>query len=204
MSTTTARGRVGHTLRTTTCAALLLLAASAQAAPITLNINFSLSDFVDAFGALAPPQASLTGDFTVTYTPGVNTPDSATGLTINSLSFTPASMVVFGTSAAGQLSLGGSANGAGVIGIATTDFALQLDLSNLASPRFFNCANPGFNCGTLTGNAAVLSSAYTVAGTTGAWFARAGSLAVTPVSAPGGLALATLGLALLAGARRRG
>jgi MYXO-CTERM domain-containing protein len=204
MSTTTARGRIGHTLRSTACAALLLLAAGAQAAPITVNISFSLSDFVDAVGALAPPQATLSGDVNVTYEPGVATADTATGLTINSLSFTPASMTVFGIGAGGRFSLGGSANGAGIIGVGSTDFVLQLNLADLAAPALFTCADPGFNCGPLTGNASVLSSAYTVAGTSGAWFARAGSLTVTPVSAPGGLALAALGLAMLAGTRRRG
>jgi len=185
-----------------------LLPATARASPITLNIQFSLSDFSDAIGTAPAPTGTITGDFTVTFEPGVAIADTATGLTVSSLSFLPASTLQFSITSAGRLAFGGADNTAlYIVPGGPTDLGIILNLSDLASPRFMTCAEGaanGFQCGKFAGDAGTLAGAYIVADSPqAAWFARSGSLTVTQVPEPGMLAMALLALGAKVAARRR-
>lgn len=186
--------------------ALVALASSpAAAAPVSLTFDFSLGDFIPVATVAAPSVTSITGNFTVSFDTAVTVVDTTVGLTVNSLSFPSASAVQYSYFAAEKvLSLGGAQVGASSIASETTDFVLQIDLSDLLAPALSNCGQPYFACGTATGNPAVTASAYAVAGTPGFWFATTGSLRTgNTVPEPVTLPLVGVAAAALWVARRR-
>jgi hypothetical protein len=185
--------------------AALLPAGAAIAAPMTITLDFALSGFADALGNLPPPSAFAAGNITLTYDPMVGTGPTSVGLQVNSLSgLSSASQLQFSAGTGGSVSFGGSANGPGIVAAGVEDFVVQFDLSNLAAPRLFTCADPGFSCGSFTGNAGFTSSAYTVAGVSAGWFAATGSVRIVPnpMPEPGTLVLVALALAAAAALRK--
>jgi hypothetical protein len=185
-----------------------VLGGPAEATPITETLDVSLSDFINTFGTAPPPFPTLTGSFTISLDTAVSVENSSMGLTVNSLSFSSDSPVVFGYFApTGQLSIGGLAGNSNTVFLGTNDFVVQIDLSDPTMPTLYNCAQ-GFSCGTGNGNAALTASAYASTSSPGIWFAQTGSVTLVPEAVPEPASLGLLGISigglLLAKRRNRG
>lgn len=187
-------------------AAVLLGAASAQAATVTKTYDFSLGDFVDVIGNNAAPLATITGSFTLTFDPAVGVNNDTADITTNSLSDTHInSPIGFGFAPGTPLfiSIGGLQNGDGSIAQFSNDFVLQLKFANAASldsPMLSLCSD-GFACGSAPG--ATFASGYTLLDHNGAWLAREGSVTVGGgVPEPASWALMMLGFGGLGAALR--
>jgi len=187
--------------------AALALAAAAPwvtAAPITLNLDVTFGNFVELISNTQSAFAPITGSFTITFDPGSNVASTSSGLTVHSMSYAPASPWEFAYDALSkQLSIGGSQYGAGVVGVGTTDIALQFLLDDPLLPTLGNCG-AGYACGPADGNSGVLSSAFTQGGQNAIWFAQTGSVVnVEAVPEPASVALVGAALLGLFASRRR-
>lgn len=183
------------------------LPTAAEAAPVIKTYNFTLSDFVDVVGNTAAPITSLTGSFTINFDPALSYNSQTAGITINSLSTNVFGSPISFSAGPGTpyfMSIGGTATGAGLITSGLQDFVLQLrfpNASSLDSPELPVCGD-GFSCGSASGT--VLASGYTLAGVSGGWLARTGSVvSVTAVPEPASWAMMIAGFGLAGAAMRR-
>lgn len=190
--------------RAVACAlALGLSGGAAVADPLTLTINFELSDFIGLYDLWPSPLASVMGSITVTLDTAVSVSNVSAGLIVNSLSLPVGSPFAYSYRPAAQIfAFGGATTGAGGIASDTQDFLLWVDLSNPAAPSLINCAYPTFNCGNYTGDPSVFASGYALSNVVGpigqsadVWFATTGTISAVPE--PGHALLMALGLAAL-------
>jgi hypothetical protein len=186
-------------------AALLWLAPSPSfASPVTINLSFSGSGFVDEYGGATPPYSSISGSFSATFDPTVQYETTTSGLNVRSFTGVPVSSpIAFSYFPADQeFYLGGSLNSAEGIASGTDDFLVALNLSNLSAPQFVNCTDPANDCGTATGNPSVLVTAYTNSGyPNSGFFLPAAGAQLSSVPEPRTFGIVLTGLAVLALAR---
>jgi hypothetical protein len=192
-------------------AALTFLPASASAAVITENLNFTLSGFVDISGAsIAPPNAVVSGFISVTYDPALTYDNDTADLVVHSFSGTTVSSAFGFTYQSGFLEFGGIANDADLVYSNTNDIVVAFNVTNPLAPTFVPCSTLGYTCGVYTGSDLVDAAGYTLAGYQTGWFYGVPQSSVTtnPPSAPSApepatTALCGLGIATLAAAASR-
>jgi hypothetical protein len=177
-------------------AALTFLPASASAAVITENLNFTLSGFVDISGA--------------TYDPALTYDNDTADLVVHSFSGTTVSSAFGFTYQSGFLEFGGIANDADLVYSNTNDIVVAFNVTNPLAPTFVPCSTLGYTCGVYTGSDLVDAAGYTLAGYQTGWFYGVPQSSVTtnPPSAPSApepatTALCGLGIATLAAAASR-
>ncbi|PZU09519.1 PEP-CTERM sorting domain-containing protein [Sphingomonas sp.] len=153
----------------------------AHAALITKTIDFSANDFVDLNGSAVPLYSSASGSFTLTFDTSLDYAGDTANIIVNSFSGVPVASPFGFTyyASSGFLFIGGTQNGPNYVGYGTDDYALVLDLTNLAAPRAVTCADPGINCGASTGDAGILVSGYTSSLSNTAFFQKAAATVVT-------------------------
>ncbi len=180
-----------------------MLAASAQAATITESLSFSLSGFVDISGNnLPPPDALVTGSFTVTYDPTLSYDSDTTDIVVHSLNGVTVDSPLGFTYQGNLLEFGGTETESNFVAFGTNDLVVSFDLTDPAHPTFVPCSTPGYNCALYTGDADIAASGYTTAGTSSAWFYNLTTSVVSTAPEPSSLWLMGLGLGLTAFARR--
>ena len=180
-------------------------AAPANAAVITRTYAFTLGDFIDVGGGdVPPPMTSLSGSFTVTFDPDLNTTDG-TSVVVNALSDGSVdSPIGYTNFAAGGgfpdfLSIGGLANGADFIAFGVNDVAVTFKFFDPSHPAFAIC-DDGYACGNAPGS--TFASGYTLAAfPNSGWLATSGT--VTQIPEPAAWTLMLAGFGALGGALRQ-
>ncbi len=195
-------------------AALLWLApASSFAAPVTFNLTFSGTGFVDEYGtpAQAAPFSSIAGDVAVTFDPTLNYEDQSSGLIVRSFTGVPVSSpLVFSYFASDhEFYLGGSLNDAESTVSGTDDVLVAFNLSDVYKPMFINCTDPDNDCVKGQGDPSLLVTDYTNSAYPDSGFFLLASGASVAVPEPSSLAVVLtgvlgLGAALLRRLRSRG
>ena len=102
--------------------------SSAQASIITLNFNFSVTDFADVPFFVDPaPVDPVTGSFSVTFDNATDLIDVTTGVSMTSLNIDLGSPLVFSYfSLLDEFVIGGLSGGASGVAPGTDDFALPI------------------------------------------------------------------------------
>ena len=170
-------------------------------APISLNLSFAGTGFVDELGSVVPPTNSIAGAFSITLDPTIQYTDATAGLTV--LSFTGAAVgSPFAFSyfpSDGSFYLGGSQNGADATASGTNDLMVTFNLTKPFGATFVTCADPANDCGNANGNQAILATNYTSATNPNSGFFLQASGASLAVPEPTTIALLLTGLAIAGG-----
>lgn len=190
-------------------AAFGLVTGTAQAGPISEDISFSLSGFLDITGTAPAPIPLITGFITVTYDPTLSYDNDTTHIVVHSLTGITVGSALGFTYSGGLLEFGGIQNDADFVGSFTDDLVVAFDVTDPAHPKFVPCSTPGYTCGKYTGSSLVEAAGYTRADSATGWFYGAPDSTVTPtppvttVPEPETYSLLALGLAAVGFAGRR-
>ncbi len=190
-------------------AAMGLVAGTSVAAPISEDINFSLSGFVDITGNIPPPITFITGSITVTYDPALTYNNDTTHIVVHSLTGISVDSALGFTYQGGFLEFGGIQNNADFVSSNTNDLVVAFNVTDPNHPQFVPCSTPGYTCGNYTGSSLVEAAGYTRVGSNTGWFYGAPQSVVSPmpitaaVPEPETVSLFALGLAALGWVRRK-
>lgn len=163
-------------------------AAAANAAVITRTYAFSLSDFEIALGSNPPPLPEVSGVVTLTFDDAVSFSGQTTGISIAdyvgpALGSTLAFSSFGGAGDSHGIAIGGLANGVTLIGSGNSDIVLQFRFADTSFDNpFLPLCSAGFACGSAAPT--TFASGYTLAGTSGGWLAREGSVSLVAVGVP--------------------
>ncbi len=150
------------------------------AAPISENLNFSLSGFVDITGTTPPPIPLITGSITVTYDPTLTYDNDTTDIVVHSLTGITVGSALGFTYQGGFLEFGGIQNDADLVFSKTNDLVVAFNVTNPTAPTFVPCSTPGYTCGKYTGSSLVDAAGYTRANSATGWFYGAPQSVVSP------------------------
>ena len=190
-------------------AAMGLFAGTAGAVPISEDINFSLSGFVDITGSVPPPITLITGSITVTYDPALTYNNDTSHIVVHSLTGISVDSALGFTYQNGFLEFGGIQNNADFVSSNTNDLVVSFNVTDPNHPQFVPCSTPGFTCGTYTGSSLVEAAGYTRVGSNTGWFYGAPESVVSPmpinapVPEPETVSLLAIGLAAIGWLRRK-
>ena len=122
--------------------ALLVIPAVSHAAPITRTYDFTATNIQDDTGNhVTPPVNPVFGSVTITFDPALGAiANRTTGLTVNSLNVTVASLIAFSYNPANtdEIQIGGLDQGTGGLTDGVADFLVDIFDATGPSPFFGN------------------------------------------------------------------
>ncbi len=182
-----------------------LAPSPARATPITEDLSFTLTGFVDFLGTnVTPPIPMITGSITVTYDPMLVYHNDTTHIVVHSLTGITVGSPLGFEYGNGFLEFGGTQNDVGFVVTNTNDLVVSFNVTDPLHPTFVPCSTPGYTCGIYTGSNAVDAAGYTQIGYNTAWFYGAqSSVSPTLTPEPSTIALLGTGMSFLAIVRRR-